>query len=73
MLCSNVYRFLSAPLPQGLFPRVKRDIMEGTWEEMIDNLNDDMVLENNGADNVTYSRVKRQVEIPDIPDLDNTK
>ena len=67
------YRFLSAPLPQGLFPRVKRDIMEGNWEEMIDNLNDDMVIENNGAGNATYSRVKRQVEIPDIPELDNTK
>ena len=66
-------RFVSAPLAQGLFPRVRRDVQEGTWEELVDDLGDDRDLEKNGAGNATDSRVKRQVEIPVIPEQDNTK
>ena len=66
-------RFVSAPLAQGLFTRVKRDVMEGTCEEMVDNLNDNMDVEKHGASNGTFARVKRQIEIPAIPEQDNTK
>ena len=66
-------RFVFAPLAQELFPRVRRDVMEGTWEEMVDNLKDNMEVEKHGASNGTFARVKRQIEIPAIPEQDNTK
>ena len=47
--------------------------MEGTWEEMVDNLKDNMEVEKHGASNGTFARVKRQIEIPVIPEQDNTK
>ena len=59
-------RFASAPLAQGLFPRVRRNIMEGIQEEMVD------TLEKNAAGNETDSRFKRQVENQDIQEQDNT-
>ena len=66
-------RFVSAPLAQGLFPRVRRDVMEGNWEELLDNLKDNMEVEKHGASNGTFARLKRQIEIPVIPEQDNTK
>ena len=47
--------------------------MEGTWEEMVDNLKDNMEVEKQVASNGTFARVKRQIEIPVIPEQDNTK
>jgi len=60
--------FVSAPLTQPAFERVRRDVLEGTWEEMVDNLE-----EKNTAGNETDSRFRRQAEIPKIPDQDTSK
>jgi hypothetical protein len=56
-----------------LFSRVRRDVLEGTWDEMVDDLDDNIELEKRATGNETDSRFKRQAEIPDIPDQDNTK
>jgi hypothetical protein len=56
-----------------LSSRVRRDVLEGTWDEMIDDLDDNIELEKRAAGNETDSRSRRQAEIPDIPDQDNTK
>eukprot|EP00092_Neocalanus_flemingeri_P076819 GFUD01095312.1.p1 GENE.GFUD01095312.1~~GFUD01095312.1.p1 ORF type:complete len:269 (+),score=61.87 GFUD01095312.1:236-1042(+) len=65
--------FASAPQ----FQRFKRGILEGTFEELVDNLADDednSFIEKRAAGNETASaRSKRQAQIPDIPDQDNTK
>ena len=48
-------------------------MLEGTWEEMIDNLEDDIIIEKKAGGNETDSRIRRQAEIPNIPDQDNSK
>ena len=48
-------------------------MLEGTWEEMVDNLEDDGIVEKNTAGNETDSRFRRQAEIPKIPDQDTSK
>ena len=50
-------------------------MLEGTWEEMVDNLEDNGhgILEKNTAGNETDSRFRRQAEIPKIPDQDTSK
>eukprot|EP00092_Neocalanus_flemingeri_P029568 GFUD01032114.1.p1 GENE.GFUD01032114.1~~GFUD01032114.1.p1 ORF type:complete len:268 (+),score=50.94 GFUD01032114.1:264-1067(+) len=70
--------FVLAPLIQGhlasapIFQRFKREVLEGTFEELVNNLADDK--EKRPAGNETAStRSKRQAQIPDIPDQDNTK
>jgi len=64
--------FISAPLTQPGYERVRRDVLEGTWEEMVENLDDEDTLEKNGG-NKTDSRMRRQAEIPEIPEEDKTK
>ena len=49
--------------------RVRRDIAEGTWDEMVDN----EIFQENGIRNVTMERRKRQAEIPETPAQDNNK
>ena len=52
-------------------------MLEGTYEELIDKYADeehDTIIENQAANNETDSeRVKRQAEIPETPEQDNTK
>ena len=51
-------------------------MQEGTFEELIDDIGDegDGVIEKRAAGNGTASeRAKRQAEIPDDPEQDNTK
>jgi len=60
--------FVTAPLAPS-FQRVRRDVLEGTWEEMVA----DVEIENNEKGNLTDTRFKRQAEIPDTPPLDNSK
>ena len=48
-------------------------MLEGTWEEMVDNRTGEDTLENNNAGNKTDSRLKRQAEIPEIPEEDKNK
>ena len=55
------------------FSRVRRDVLEGTWDEMLDDMDANIELEKRAAGNETDSRYKRQAEIPDIPNQDNTK
>ena len=54
------------------FSRVRRDVLEGTWDEMLDDMADNIELEKR-AGNETDSRYRRQAELPDIPNQDNTK
>jgi len=65
--------FASAPK----FQRFKRGVLEGTFEDLIDSFDDDeheSMIENRTANNGTTSeRVKRQAEIPETPEQDNTK
>ena len=58
--------------------RFKREVLEGTYEELIDSFNDEgnerTVMEKRAANNETVSeKVKRQAEIPETPEQDNTK
>ena len=56
---------------------LKLGVLEGTFEELIDNLTEkeeDTVFEKISAGNETSSeRSKRQAEIPADPEQDNTK
>jgi len=65
--------FVSAPLTAPGFERVRRDVLEGTWEELIDNMDDELTIEKKAGGNETDSRIRRQAEIPNIPDQDNSK
>ena len=58
--------------------RFKREVLEGTIEELIDSFNDEdnerATMEKRAANNETVSeKVKRQAEIPETPEQDNTK
>ena len=55
--------------------RFKRGVLEGTFEELIDNLDvDESDIEKKAGGNQTLSeRARRQAEIPDDPPQDNTK
>jgi len=75
--------FVAAPLIQGQFAsapklqRFKREVLEGTFEELIDRYNDEeneRIVEKRSANNETVSeKVKRQAEIPETPEQDATK
>jgi len=75
--------FVAAPLIKGqfasapTFQRFRRDVLEGTLEEMLDNDNEKEMLEeedDHNRDNSTMSvRQKRQAEFPGAPEQDNTK
>jgi len=65
--------FISSPLAELGYGRVRRDVLEGTWEEMVDNMTDEDTLENKNGGNKTDSRIRRQAEIPEIPEEDKTK
>ena len=49
--------------------RVRRDLPEGTWDEMVDN----EIFQEKVSRNVTMERRKRQAEIPETPAQDNNK
>jgi len=74
-------RLVAIPLIQGHFAsspfkRFKRDMLEGTFEELIDNFpeEDQHTIEKRSAGNETSStKSKRQAEIPENPKQDNTK
>ena len=55
-----------------LYTRVRRDVQEGTWDEMIDNLgddNEDIPIEKKASGNDTVSeRSKRQADFPGTPE-----
>lgn len=62
--------FIAAPLVSTqTFQRFRRDVLEGTMEEMID-LDDDIVANNNET---ASEHVKRQAEFPGNPEEDKTK
>jgi len=63
--------FASAPTNQ----RFRRDVLEGTAEELFDNgAEDEAILEKKSAGNETFSeRYKRQAEFPGTPEKDDTK
>jgi len=50
------------PAVQPAFQRFRRDVLEGTWEEMAER-----------AGNTTEGRARRQAEFPGDPEQDNTK
>ena len=52
---------------------MRRDVEEATRDKMVDDLDENINLEKRAAGNATDSRLRRQAEIPDIPDQDNTK
>ena len=58
--------------------RFKREVLEGTYEEFIDSYTDEdnerTTMKKRAANNETVSeKVKRQAEIPETPEQDNTK
>jgi len=78
--------FVAAPLTQGPFAispfeRVRRDVLEGTWTEMIDKSTDEeaenQILSKRAAGNETVvsPKVRRQADFPGTPEQnqDNTK
>ena len=44
---------------------MRRDVLEGTWDEMVDDLDENINLEKRAAGNETDSRLRRQAELPD--------
>ena len=50
------------PAVQPAFQRFRRDVLEGTWEEMAER-----------AGNTTEGRARRQAEFPGDPEQDNSK
>jgi len=72
--------FVAAPLIQGqfasapTFQRFKRGVLEGTFEELIDNIDvDESDIEKKSGNQTASERARRQAEIPDDPPQDNTK
>jgi len=71
--------FVAAPLVQGqfasppTFQRFRRDVLEGTFEELIDVKEDDADQHKVAGNETMTERVKRQAEIPPEPEQDNTK
>ena len=54
--------------------RFRRDVLEGTLEEMLDNAEEDVAEYLRDDDgNSTISRNKRQAEVPGAPEQDETK
>ena len=50
-------------------PRFRRDVLEGTLEEMLEEVEESHKEEGNS----TVSRQRRQAEFPGAPEQDNTK
>jgi len=76
--------FVAAPLIQGQFAsapksqqRFKREVLEGTFEELTDNFTDDEeeTIDNkrSGTNETISEKVKRQAEIPEPPPQDSSK
>ena len=51
-------------------PRFRRDVLEGTLEEMLEEVEEESHKEEG---NSTVSRQRRQAEFPGAPEQDNTK
>jgi len=68
--------FVAAPLVDGQFSgsqqfqRVRRDVLEGTWEEVVE---DSHTEERKPGNETSYERSKRQAEFPGNPEEDITK
>ena len=59
------------PSPSVLpLPRFRRDVLEGTLEEMLEQVEEESHKEEG---NSTVSRQRRQAEFPGAPEQDNTK
>ena len=59
------------PSPSVLpLPRFRRDVLEGTLEEMLEEVEEESHKEEG---NSTMSRQRRQAEFPGAPEQDNTK
>ena len=59
------------PSPSVLpLPRFRRDVLEGTLEEMLEEVEKESHKEEG---NSTVSRQRRQAEFPGAPEQDNTK
>ena len=59
------------PSPSVLpLPRFRRDVLEGTLEEMLEEVEEESHKEEG---NSTVSRQRRQAEFPGAPEQDNTK
>ena len=55
-------------------PRFRRDVLEGTLEEMLEEVEEVEVEESHKeGGNSTMSRQRRQAEFPGAPEQDNTK
>ena len=60
------------PSPSVLpLPRFRRDVLEGTLEEMLEEVEVEESHKEEG--NSTVSRQRRQAEFPGAPEQDNTK
>ena len=60
------------PSPSVLpLPRFRRDVLEGTLEEMLEEVEEEESHKEEG--NSTVSRQRRQAEFPGAPEQDNTK
>ena len=60
------------PNPRVLpLPRFRRDVLEGTLEEMLEDVEVEESHKEGG--NSTMSRQRRQAEFPGAPEQDNTK
>ena len=53
-------------------PRFRRDVLEGTLEEMLEEVEEVEESHKEGG-NSTMSRQRRQAEFPGAPEQDNTK
>ena len=56
-------------------PRFRRDVLEGTLEEMLEEMEEVEEVEESHKEegNSTVSRQRRQAEFPGAPEQDNTK
>ena len=64
------------PSPSVLpLPRFRRDVLEGTLEEMLEEVEEVVEEEESHKEegNSTVSRQRRQAEFPGAPEQDNTK
>ena len=54
-------------------PRFRRDVLEGTLEEMLEEVEEEEEESHKEEGNSTMSRQRRQAEFPGAPEQDNTK
>ena len=61
------------PSPHSHPPRFRRDVLEGTLEEMLEAEAGEADLRDERGNATIFERQKRQAEFPGAPEQDNTK